>query len=103
MTDRFVVREGASPTIQGTVFVGHGTKLLTGRTRLVLREGLRLLFEQSREGALKQSLSGSLSDLLEGEQIEIQGWALIAKSPAGDDFAPLGGKITEILEFLGCW
>ena len=48
-------------------------------------------------------LSGGLSDLLEGEQIEIQRWAGVAASATGDDFAPLGGEITEILEVLGCW
>ncbi len=78
-----------------------GTELLALRTRLLVGQSLGLLFEQSAEGALQQSLSGGLGGLLEGKQIGIEGRASVPESTARDDFAPLGSEITDILEFLG--
>jgi hypothetical protein len=69
----------------------------------VLREDLRLLFEQSSQGSLEQSLGGSLGDLFQGEQIEIERGAWIAESATGNDFSPLGGQVAEMLEVLRCW
>jgi uncharacterized membrane protein len=59
------------------------------------------LFQEGGERALEQPLSGGLGGLLQGEQIGVQGRTGIAEGAAGNDFAPLGGKVTEILEFLG--
>jgi hypothetical protein len=67
----------------------------------VLGQGLGLLLEQGGEGALEHALGGGLGGLLQGEQVGVQGRALIAEGTAGGDFAPLGGEITEMLEFLG--
>jgi hypothetical protein len=60
------------------------------------------LVEEGGEGALEHPLGGGLGDLLRGEQVGVQGRALLAEHAAGCDFAPLGGEITEMLEFLGC-
>jgi hypothetical protein len=58
------------------------------------------LVEESAECALEQPLSGGLSSLLQGEQIGVQRRAGVPESAAGNNLAPLGGKVTEILEFL---
>ena len=80
----------------------HGAEVLAVRTGAVRRQGLGLLLEQGGEGALEHPLGGGLGSLLQGEQVGIQGRTNIAEGTAGNDFAPLGGKITEVLEFLGC-
>jgi hypothetical protein len=67
----------------------------------VVREGLGLLAEQGGEGALEHSLGGGLGGLLQGEQVGVQRGAGLAERPAGNDLAPLGREITEVLEFLG--
>jgi hypothetical protein len=64
-------------------------------------QGLRLLGQEGREGALEQALGGGLRGLLQGEQVRVQGRAPVAEGPPGDDFAPLGGEVTELLEVLG--
>jgi hypothetical protein len=101
VADRFVIVDRAAKEVQGAQFVLDGTKLLALRTGLLFGQGLGLLFEQCAERALEQSLSGGLGSLFEGEEIGIQRRANVPESAAGNDFAPLGGKITEILEFLG--
>jgi hypothetical protein len=68
---------------------------------LGVRQGLGLLCQQRGERALEQPLSGGLRGLLQGKQVGVQRWAGITESAAGNDFAPLSGKITEILEFVG--
>ena len=101
MADRFVVGDRTAQAVQGAWFVLHGAELLAVRTGLGVGQGLGLLCQQGGEGALEQPLSGGLGGLFEGEQIGVQRGAGIAESAAGNDFAPLRGKVTEILEFLG--
>ena len=78
-----------------------GARSLAVRTGLAIRQGLGLLFEEGGEGALEQPLSGGLGGLLQGEEVGVQGRAGVAEGTAGNDFAPLVGKVTEILEVLG--
>jgi hypothetical protein len=79
-----------------------GAQLLAGRTGLRVGQGLGLLGQQGGEGALEQPLRGGLGGLLEGEQVGVQGGAGVAEGAPGNDFAPLGGEVTDVLEFLGC-
>jgi hypothetical protein len=59
-----------------------------------------LLGQQGGQGALEQALSGGLGSLLEGEQVGVHGRTAVAEGASGNDFAPLGCKVTEILELL---
>lgn len=78
-----------------------GTELLAVRTGLGVGQGLGLLFEERGERALEQPLGGGLGGLLQAEQIGVQGRTGIAEGAAGNNLAPLGSEVTEILEFLG--
>jgi hypothetical protein len=62
---------------------------------------LGLLFQEDLQGALVEAGGGGLGDLLHGVEVDVQPRAVVAEGAAGDDFAPLGGQITEFLEFLG--
>jgi hypothetical protein len=79
----------------------QATGLLAVRTGLLVGEGLRLQFQEGAQRAFEEPLGGGLSGLLEGEQIDVEGRAVITEGPAGNDFAPLGGEIMWFLEVLG--
>lgn len=73
--------------------------LRTGRLR---GQGLGLEFEQGRERALGQSAGSGRGDLFQGEEVQFQ--ELRARGPQGaacDNFAPLGGEVTDVIELLG--
>ena len=42
-----------------------------------------------------------LGRLLQGEEVGVQGWALLAERPTGGNLSRLGREITEMLEFRG--
>jgi hypothetical protein len=63
---------------------------------------LRLLLEQGRQGALGQATGGNGRDLFEFGEIDLESRATVTVGAAGDDFAPLGGQVTEIDEVLRC-
>jgi hypothetical protein len=66
-----------------------------------LAEGAGLLLEQRLEGALDQAAGGLLGDLLQGGEVDPQAGALRAEGPPGDDFAPAGRQLADVLEVLG--
>jgi hypothetical protein len=68
---------------------------------LEVGQGLSLLGQQGGEGALEQALRSGLGDLLQGEQVGVQGRTGVAEGAAGNKFAPLGRRVTDILEVLG--
>jgi len=94
-----VIRQGPpAADVDGTVLVGERTKSATGRAGLLVRQGVGLPLQQALQGALDQPGSGSLGDALQGGQIEVDG---IVAGAAGDDFAPLGGEVVQLLQFGG--
>jgi hypothetical protein len=60
-----------------------------------------LLFEAGFEGPLGQPGGGRVRDLLHGPEIDVEPGALVAEGVAGDDFAPSGGEVAELLKFFG--
>ena len=101
MADGLVVGDRAPHTIQGPRLALDGAGALAARTGALFGQGLGLLLQEGGEGALEHPLGGGLGGLLQGEQVGVQGRALRAERPAGGNFPPLGGEITEMLEFLG--
>jgi len=71
------------------------------RTRLLLPEGIGLLFQEGGEGAFGESGRGGGCHLLQGGEIKVESGPLVAEGPAGDNFAPLGGQRADVLEVLG--
>jgi hypothetical protein len=60
-----------------------------------------LQFEESSKGPIGQPAGSGASDLFEGEEVDVQPWATVAEGAARDNFAPLGGEVTDIVELLG--
>jgi len=86
----------AALDVYGTVLRSKRAQAATSRTRLLRGQGVGLPLQQAVQRSFDQSGSGRLSDLLHG--VEIEGDGIIARA-AGDDFAPLGGKIVQLLQF----
>ena len=59
-----------------------------------------MLSEQDGEGAFGKSSSGSAGDVLHGLEINLGAGALFPEGASSNDFAPLGGEVTEVLEIL---
>lgn len=84
--------------MQRAWFTPNRAELLTVGTGLVVGEGLGLPFEQGGQDAFEQALGGDLGGLLEGEQVDVEAGAWLAKGAAGNNLAPLVGKIMEMGE-----
>ena len=67
----------------------------------MLPEGVGLLFQEGGEGAFGKSGRGRRRDLLQGSEIGVEARSVVAESPSGDNSAPLGGQIADVLEVLG--
>jgi hypothetical protein len=86
---------------EGAVLASHQAQASAGRTGLLLPEGVGLLFEEGGEGALGEAGRGRGGELFQGGEGGVEPGPLLAEGPTGDDFAPLGGQITDFLEVLG--
>jgi hypothetical protein len=60
-----------------------------------------LLVEQDGEGAFADASGGGAGDVLHSLEIDIRARSGVAEGASGDDFAPLGGAVTDGLEVLG--
>jgi hypothetical protein len=69
--------------------------------RLLRSQGIGVLAEQDVEGAFGQAGRGGAGDLLHGLEIDLRAGAGVTEGAAGDDFAPLGSEVTDVLEVLG--
>jgi hypothetical protein len=87
--------------VEGTVFASHDAGLATARTRLLLAEGVGLLFQEGSQSALGESGSGCRGELFQGGEVGVERGAGVAEGPTGKDFAPLSGEIMDVLEVLG--
>jgi len=100
MADRFALVERAAGKGQGAglaVDAADGATVRTGRVRA---EGLGLLFEQGDESSFGQPCRGGASELLHGVEVGIQCGSVVAEGTPGDDFAPAGGEVADLLEEL---
>src|SRR5262249_7856655 len=102
VADGLVVGECAPVAGQGAWVLAHRAKLAAVRAGLLGGEGLGLLLQEGGEWAFGESAGGGLGNLLQGEQIDVQPRSGVAEGTAGDNLAPLGGQIADVLEFFGC-
>ena len=101
VADRLAVGDLLSAgEVEGAVLAPHPAGPATGGARLLLAEGLGLLLQEGGQGAFGEPGRGGGRDLLQGREIDVQSRPLVAEGPSGDDFAPLGGESTDILEVL---
>jgi len=102
MTARFAVAEFTALTDQFPWLLAHGTRVATLRTGRLWGQGLGLEFKEGRERALGQAAGSGRGDLFQGEEVQFQEFR--SRSPKGaacDNFAPLGGEVTDVVELLG--
>src|SRR5437868_2872244 len=102
MADGLAISERAAVAGQGARLVADGTQLSAVGAGALRGEGLGLLLQEGGEGALGQAAGSGAGDLLQGEQINVQAGPGVPEGTAGDNFAPLGGGVADVLEFLGC-
>jgi hypothetical protein len=101
VADRFALGHCAAGPVQGAGFAAQSTGGAAVGTGYLFAERLGLLFQQEGEGALGEARRSGVGQLLHGLEVSIQSGAAVAEGAAGDDFAPLGGQVTEFLELLG--
>jgi hypothetical protein len=101
VAQRLALLELSAVEGQRSFLVSHRAEPSTVRARLLRSQRLGLLVEQHGQGAFGDAGSGSPRDLLHGLEIDIGSRSRVAKGAAGDDFAPLGSKVTQFVEFLG--
>jgi len=76
------------------------TESAASRAGLLCSQGIGSLFEEAVQGALGQPSGGSLGDLLQGVEIEVEFGRLAGAS--SDDFSPSVGEVMQFLELGGC-
>jgi hypothetical protein len=101
VADGFAQLQGTAADIEGSGFPADAAEAATGRTGLLLSEGLRLLLQEGGERSFGQPRGSSQSHLLHGGQIDVGSRSLLAKGTSGNYFTPLGGHFTDFLEVLG--
>src|SRR5438067_4860024 len=82
----------------GTVLVGERAESATGRAGLLVRQGVGLPLQQALECAFDQPGCAGLGDVLQGGHVELDS---VVTGAAGDDLAPLGGEVVQLLQFGG--
>jgi hypothetical protein len=83
---------------EGAWFVGDRTGSLAVGTGRLVREGLAILLQEDGESALGETCGSGGGDVLEVGEVEL-GVGRVA-SVAGDNFSPLGGQFTDLLELF---
>jgi len=91
----------AAVDVQGPCLAPHGAGAPAVGAGLLRTEGLGLLLQGGGESAFGQPGGGRGGELLQGGEIEVEAGAGVTEGPAGDNWAPLGGESTDILEVLG--
>ena len=100
MAQRFVQRDRlAAVEVQWSGLLSDGAGAAAVGAGQLRTKGLGLLLQGGRERAFSEAGGGS--ELFQGGEIEVEARAVDAESPSGDNFAPLGGQMTDILEVLG--
>jgi len=93
VSDRFVLFEFDSLGLEVSRFSTHGAHVSTVWTRLLLAEGVGLLFEERLECPFRDALCGGLGDLFHECEVDIETGAVFAEGTTRDDFSPLGGEL----------
>ncbi len=101
MADRFALRDGPAGQVQGPGFALQGTGAAAVRAGGLFAQGLGVLFQQGRQGTLGEAGGGGARKLFHGLEIGIEAGTAVAAGPAGHDFAPAGGQVTDFLEEFG--
>lgn len=101
MAERLAVGECAAVGDQGARLVGYRASAAAVGAGGLSGEGLGLQFEEGGEGAFGQAAGGRGGDLFEGEEVDIQSGAGVTEGAAGNNFAPLGGGVADVVELLG--
>jgi hypothetical protein len=68
---------------------------------LVVGKPLGLLVKEELQGSFGQPLGRRGGDLFHGSEVDVQTGSVVAEGPFGNDFPPLGGEVSELVEFFG--
>jgi hypothetical protein len=101
VADRFALGHCAAGPVQGAGFAAQSTGGAAVGTGYLFAERLGLLFQQEGEGALGEARRSGVGQLLHGLEVSIQSGAAVAEGAAGDDFAPAGSEVADLLEEFG--
>jgi hypothetical protein len=101
VAQRFALGELPAVESQWPFLLANGAGAAAVGAGLLGAEGIGLLSEQDGEGALGESGGGGAGNVLHGLENDVGAGARVAEGAAGNAFAPLGGEITDFLEFLG--
>jgi hypothetical protein len=100
VANRLVEGELAAFDDKRAVLAANGTESAAVRAGVLGTESLGLLLQESADGALDQTTSGSSGDLLHGHKVDRGVRARLAEGAVGDAFSPLGGQVMNLLELL---
>jgi hypothetical protein len=86
----------AAREVQRPGFALDRTGALTSGTGVFGAEGLGLLFQEGIQGALDQATGRLQGQVLQDGEVDVGPWTFRPESAPGDDFAPLGGQLTDV-------
>jgi hypothetical protein len=92
------VRQLAAVEGQTPVLLMQRAEAATVGAGLLRGQGVGLLAEQNREGTFADTSGRGAGDVLHGLEIDLGAGSGIAEGASGDDFAPLGGEVTDFLK-----
>jgi hypothetical protein len=98
----FALLQLSALNLERAVLAAEGTRSSAFGTRLLLTQGVGLLFKQGLQGALGEPSGGGVGDLLHGIEIDIESGPIVVKGASGNDFAPPSGEAAEFMQFLRC-
>jgi hypothetical protein len=98
VADRFVVANGTGADSEGALLALDGTKTSAGGAGLLSAEAVRLLFQESAEGAFGQASGSGASNLLHRVEIDLGARAFLTEGVTGNYFAPALGQLTDFLK-----
>jgi hypothetical protein len=101
MTHRFVVADGPATNLYGSWGRGQRTLPLTFGTGLVIAKAVELIAENLLDGALDDGLPHVDGQGLDGVEVEVEPWTLLAIGTPGHDFSPAVSQIAEFLKIVG--
>jgi hypothetical protein len=102
VADGLVQRERlAAVEVQRSGLPSDGAEPAAVRAGLLRAERLGLLFQGGGERAFGESGSRRRGELFQSGEIEVEARAVGAESASGNNLAPLGSQITDVLEVLG--
>lgn len=98
MADRLVVVNGTGADREGAFLALDGTKASAGGAGLLSAEAMRLLFQESAEGAFGQASGSHAGDLLHRVEIDFGARPILTEGVTGNYFSPALGQFTDFLE-----